>query len=147
MEIVQAPIWIRQRRERSTPVGGARTPRVSKFAHDAALHFLARPKQYRLSDAERADLIQVVEGFTSSHDHEAARRGIEWMREHYRLLGRGTGVLITEAGNEIFGTYARNQSIFSPSPAGAQRATECLRGRRGRGRQRFCLDNGEYLKL
>jgi hypothetical protein len=42
-----------------------------KPAHDAALHFLARPKQYPLTDAERADLIQVVEGYTSPHDSEA----------------------------------------------------------------------------
>ena len=63
-------------------------PRVSKFAHDAALHFLARPKQYPLTDAERADLIQVAEGYTSPHDHNAARRGVEWMREHYRRLGQ-----------------------------------------------------------
>ena len=55
--------------------------------HDVALHFLARPKQYPLSESERTDLIQVVEGFTSPHDHDAARRGIEWMREHYRRLG------------------------------------------------------------
>src|SRR5215471_1041607 len=41
-------------------------PRVSKPAHDATLHFLARPKQYPLTDAERADLIQVVEGYTKS---------------------------------------------------------------------------------
>jgi hypothetical protein len=63
-------------------------PRVSKPAHDAALHFLARPKQYPLTAAERADLVQVVEGFTSPHDREAARRGIEWMRERYRRLGQ-----------------------------------------------------------
>ena len=63
-------------------------PRVSKFAHDAAPHFLARPKQYPLSESERTDLIQVVEGFTSPHDRDAARRGIEWMREHYRWLGQ-----------------------------------------------------------
>jgi hypothetical protein len=63
-------------------------PRVSKFAHDAALHFLARPAQYRLTDAERANLIHVVEGYTSPHDHGAARRGIEWMREHSRRLGQ-----------------------------------------------------------
>jgi hypothetical protein len=48
-------------------------PRVSKPAHDAALDFLARPKQYPLADAQRADLIQVVEGYTSPHDHDAAR--------------------------------------------------------------------------
>src|SRR5215831_16495552 len=63
-------------------------PRVSKPAHDAALHFLGRPKQYPLTENERADLIQVVEGFTSPHNHDAARRGIEWMREHYRRLGQ-----------------------------------------------------------
>jgi hypothetical protein len=39
--------------------------RVSKPAHDAALHFLARPKQYALTEAERVDLIQVVEGYTN----------------------------------------------------------------------------------
>jgi hypothetical protein len=57
-------------------------PRTSLSAHNAALHFLARPKQYPLTEAERADLIQVVEGFTGPHDHEAARRGVEWMRPH-----------------------------------------------------------------
>jgi hypothetical protein len=39
----------------------------AKIAHDAALHFLARPKQYPLTE-ERADLIQVVEEI-----HEPAR--------------------------------------------------------------------------
>jgi hypothetical protein len=62
--------------------------RPKQFAHDAALHFLARPKHYPLTDAERADLIQVAEGYTSPHDHNAARRGVEWMREHYRRLGQ-----------------------------------------------------------
>lgn len=83
---------------RSIPIIGAmslrprprRKPqsRTSVSAYNAALHFLARPKQYPLTEAERADLIQVVEGFTGPHDHEAARRGIEWMREHYRRLGQ-----------------------------------------------------------
>jgi hypothetical protein len=62
-------------------------PRVSKFAHDAALHFPRATEAVPLSESERADLIQVVEGFTSPHDREAARRGIEWMREHYRRQG------------------------------------------------------------
>jgi hypothetical protein len=30
------------------------------------LHFLARPKQYPLTDAERADLVQVIEGLYKS---------------------------------------------------------------------------------
>jgi hypothetical protein len=63
-------------------------PRVSKPAHDAALHFLARPKQYPLTDAERADLIQVVEGYTSPTT--AKRPGAEWMREHRRRLGQAS---------------------------------------------------------
>ena len=62
-------------------------PRVSKFAHDAALHFLARPKQYRLSDAERVDLIRLSRAIRA-HMTTAARRGIEWMGEHYRRLGQ-----------------------------------------------------------
>jgi hypothetical protein len=40
-------------------------PRVGKPAHDAALHFLARPKQYPLTEAERADLM--VDGSTGPH--------------------------------------------------------------------------------
>ena len=57
-------------------------PRISKPAHDTALHLLARPKQYRLTDGERADLTQVVEGHTGPHDDDAARRrGIELMCE------------------------------------------------------------------
>jgi hypothetical protein len=47
-----------------------------------------RGRSNTLTDAERADLVQVVEGYTSPHDHDAARRGIEWMREHYRRLGQ-----------------------------------------------------------
>src|SRR6516162_7278536 len=31
--------------------------------------------------SERADLIESIEGYTVPHDHETARRGIEWMRE------------------------------------------------------------------
>jgi hypothetical protein len=48
--------------------------RTSVTAYNAALHFLARPKQYRLSDAERADPIQVVEGYTSPYDHGGSAR-------------------------------------------------------------------------
>jgi hypothetical protein len=69
-------------------------PRVSKPAHDAALHFLARPKQYPLTDAERADLVQVVEGFTSPRGHDAARCGIDWMRESLSAARTSAAVLI-----------------------------------------------------
>jgi hypothetical protein len=60
---------------------------ISKLAHDAALHFLARPKAYRLTDAVGRDLTEVVEGYTGRCDETAARRGIEWMRAQYRARG------------------------------------------------------------
>jgi hypothetical protein len=49
---------------------------VSKFAHDGALHFLARPKDYGLTDAVRDDLTEVVEGYTGRCDETAARREV-----------------------------------------------------------------------
>jgi hypothetical protein len=61
----------------------ARRPiEISKVAHDAALHFLAQPKKYGLTDAVGRDLTEVVEGYTGRCDETAARRGMEWMREH-----------------------------------------------------------------
>jgi hypothetical protein len=60
---------------------------VSRFAHNRALHYLARQHEYRLSDLLRQQLTQVVEGFFGPCDEEAARRGIEWMREQYRVKG------------------------------------------------------------
>ena len=60
---------------------------ISKFAHDAALHFLAQPKKYGLTDVVRKDLIEVAERHTGGCDETAARRGMEWMREHYRRKG------------------------------------------------------------
>jgi hypothetical protein len=66
----------------------AREPiKISKLAAVAAVHFLAQPKKYRLTDAVRKDLIEVVEGHTGGCDETAARRGMEWMREHYRRKG------------------------------------------------------------
>jgi hypothetical protein len=61
---------------------------VSQFAHDRAIHFLARPKQYGLTAEVVQQLTQVAEGYTGSCDEKAARAGIEWMRQHYRLLGQ-----------------------------------------------------------
>jgi hypothetical protein len=59
---------------------------IGQFAHDRALHFLARPKQYGLTSEAVHQLTQVAEGFTGSCDEPAARAGIDWMRQHYRLL-------------------------------------------------------------
>jgi hypothetical protein len=61
---------------------------VSKFAHDAALQYLARRKEYGFSDDVRRQLIQVVLGFTGQCDEAAARAGLEWMREQSRRRGK-----------------------------------------------------------
>jgi hypothetical protein len=61
---------------------------ISQFAHDRALHFLARPKQYGLTSEVVHQLTQVAEGFTGSCDEPAARAGIDWMRQHYAGWGR-----------------------------------------------------------
>ncbi len=55
---------------------------ISRFAH-----YLARWREYRLSNLVRQQLTQVVEGYTGPCDEEAARHGIEWMRNQYRARG------------------------------------------------------------
>jgi hypothetical protein len=52
---------------------------VSEFAHNAALHYLARRKEYDFSDEIHQQLIQVVLGFTRRCDEAAAQAGMEWM--------------------------------------------------------------------
>jgi len=59
---------------------------VSRFVHDQALHYLARP--YGLTDAIRNQLMQVVEGYNGRCEEDAARQGIEWMRLQDRIQGR-----------------------------------------------------------
>jgi hypothetical protein len=66
---------------RGKPIG------ISKFAHDAALHYLARAKTYGFPDAVRKQLTEIVEGYTSRCDEDAARKGIEWMHEQARVRG------------------------------------------------------------
>ena len=63
-------------------------PRVGKPAHDAALHFLARPKQYPLTDAERADLVQAVRATQARTIMTLPGEGLNGMREHYRHRGQ-----------------------------------------------------------
>jgi hypothetical protein len=57
---------------------------VPLWARNRALHYLANE---RLSDALRYQLIQVVDGYIGHCDEDAARKGIEWMRERYRARG------------------------------------------------------------
>jgi hypothetical protein len=61
--------------------------KISKFAHDRALHYLARPKTYGYTDHVRKQLIEVIEGYIGGFDEPAARNGLEWMREQERCRG------------------------------------------------------------
>ena len=60
---------------------------VSKFAHDLALPYLACREEFNLSPTIRKQLREVVEGYTGRCDEEAARAGIEWMRDKSRARG------------------------------------------------------------
>src|SRR6516162_503329 len=50
-----------------------------QFAHDTRC--ICWRSRSSADGSERGDLIQSIEGYTIPHDQEAARRGIEWMRE------------------------------------------------------------------
>ena len=60
---------------------------VNKWAHDRALYYLARRKELKLSPVVRKQLTEVVLGHIGLCDEEAARLGIEWMRDRYRARG------------------------------------------------------------
>jgi hypothetical protein len=60
---------------------------VSKFAHDRALYYLARRNEFNLSPVVRKQLTEVVLGYIGLCDEEAARLGIEWMRDKSRARG------------------------------------------------------------
>jgi hypothetical protein len=63
-----------------------RTLDVPLAARNRALDYLA--KNYRLSDDLRYQLTEVVNGYIGRCDEDAARAGIEWMRERYREAGQ-----------------------------------------------------------
>ena len=56
-------------------------------ARNRALDYLANRRQ-QLSEELRYQLTQVVKGYIGRCDEDAARAGIEWMRERYRAIGR-----------------------------------------------------------
>jgi len=57
---------------------------VSRLAHNQALHYLAH---HPLTEDERAQLTEVVYGFTGPCDIVLAREGLSWLRERYRERG------------------------------------------------------------
>jgi hypothetical protein len=63
---------------------------VSKFARDLALTHLAGRDEFHLSPVVRKQLTEVVHGYTGRCDEAAARAGIEWMRDRYRVRGEAT---------------------------------------------------------
>jgi hypothetical protein len=60
---------------------------VPRFAHNAALHYLARANEYQLDETERRQLTEGVRGFAGRCDEAAARAGLEWMRDVERRKG------------------------------------------------------------
>jgi hypothetical protein len=60
---------------------------VSLFARNRALDYLANRRR-TLSEKLRYQLTQVVEGYIGRCDEDAARTGIEWMRERYCAVGQ-----------------------------------------------------------
>jgi hypothetical protein len=59
---------------------------IPLWARNRAALYLANDD--RLSAAVRYQLAQVVYGYIGSCDEDAARKGMEWMRERDRDLGR-----------------------------------------------------------
>jgi hypothetical protein len=57
----------------------------SRFGRVRALHYLANEK---LSDELRYRLAQCVDCYIGRCAEDAARAGIEWMRERYRAAGQ-----------------------------------------------------------
>jgi hypothetical protein len=59
---------------------------VPLAARNRALHYLAH--QDRLSHNLRRQLTEVVNGYIGRCEEDAARVGIEWMRQRYREAGQ-----------------------------------------------------------
>ena len=64
---------LRTRKKPPAPSRRWRRLEIPPLAHDEALHFLARARQYSLDDEERAQLIQVVIGHIGRCDEAKAR--------------------------------------------------------------------------
>jgi hypothetical protein len=58
---------------------------IPLWARNRAPLYLANDD--RLFTTVRYQLIQVVQGYISDCDEDAARAGMEWMRKRYRALG------------------------------------------------------------
>jgi hypothetical protein len=63
-----------------------RTLDVPLAARNRSLHYLANG--YKLSDELHHQSTEVVNGYIGRCDEDAARKGMEWMRERYRAVGQ-----------------------------------------------------------
>ena len=75
---------LRMRKKPPAPSRRWRRLEIPIWAHDEALHYLARATEYRLDEDERAQLPQVVIGHIGRCDESKARAGLEWMRARGR---------------------------------------------------------------
>jgi hypothetical protein len=58
---------------------------IPLWARNRALHYLANEK---LADRLRHQLTEVVHGYIGACDEDAARAGMDWMRERYKAAGK-----------------------------------------------------------
>ena len=98
--------WADGSRLRAVVLRPRRRRKFNPVSTHATEHFLARAKQYPLTEAERAD-----RGLTSPEGHAATRRR-EWMRKPYRgPVGFAEGLRFRyaypAAGILVFGLAAR----------------------------------------
>ena len=73
---------------------------VSLWARNRALHYLAG--SYELSDELRHQLTQVVYGYAGRCDDEAARAGINWLRERDSEIGEIESLLWGRFASKLF---------------------------------------------
>jgi hypothetical protein len=57
---------------------------INRLTHDRALHYLAN---HPISDEVRAQLTEIVLGYITRCDEAQERKGLEWLRERYRVRG------------------------------------------------------------
>jgi hypothetical protein len=87
-EFPYSRVMLRMRKKPPAPSRRWRRLEIPIWAHDAALHYLARAAEYRLDEDERAQLLQIVIGHVGRCDEAKARAGLEWMRARARRKGR-----------------------------------------------------------
>jgi hypothetical protein len=81
---------------------------INRYAHDHALHYLARASEYRISPAVRHLLTEVVEGHIRGHCNEArARAGLAFQE---LLAQQMKPALSSSTRGEVRRTHGRKKA-------------------------------------